>query len=317
MNFLKGIEVIDTKNKKWGIGKLDIINNKLVANFRGKPGFKYESYSYPLDFMKRLTVKTEDETILQRIQDDIWFEKAEKESLAFKYNLCDGGCSETNIGFNGVCSDECLRSNIENANRAWCSISPCSKYLNGLMTRDEIEKEYQRGEFFCYESSLLKTWKAGIGTDYDGRPRRIGSDVRDGLAIMTSVFNKGEERNRFIFAVFFIRSQEFGDDMNEGSVSAVDGDKPQYVILLSRNEASKMKFWNYYSNPNEPNKIMWGTGLYRFVSHAISARILKDIVEIKEDAEEKRKAQEFLDMFCKTHDITTIPEKSGALCSEN
>ena len=62
---------------------------------------------------------------------------------------------------------------------------------------------------------------------------------------------------------------------------------------------------------------MWGTGLYRFVSHAISARILKDIVDIKEDAEEKRKAQEFLDMFCKTHDITTIPEKSGALCSEN
>ena len=313
MDFLRGLEVEDTKNKKWGKGKLSIQNNQLMAYYLRKPGFKYEKYDYPLDFEKRLNLLTDDKNIKQTIEYDIWMAKADKESLAFKYNYCDGGSSDSKIGFDGVCSDECIKCNIENAGRAWCSISPCKKYLDGEKTREEIEKEYRENEFFCYESRLMKTWEAGIGVDNDGRPRRIGSNVKDGLAIMTTTRTTGDEKNRCIFAVFLIRSQEFGDEHKEGFVSAVDGDKPVYSVVLTKQESSKMRFWDYYSNPNEPEKIMWGTGLYRFISHDQAARILQDIIDIKDNPEEKASAKELLDLFCKMHGITEIPNKSGAL----
>ncbi len=312
MDFLNGLEIHD---KDWGDGKLTVQGEKVMAYFIKKHGIKYVKIDYPLDFDRRMEIKTNDEEVLQRIAEDIWFAKAEKESLAFKYNYCDGGSSATELGFNGVCSDECIRRNIDQAGRAWCSIStsPCRAHIEGKKTRAELENDYRNNEFFCYESRLTTSWKAGIGVNNDGTPRRLGSDVRKGLAIMTTTDSAGDERNRYIFAVFFIRSQEFGDDKKEGSVCAFDGNKKVYALLLNRQEAQQMKFWDYYSNPNKPNIVRWGHGLYRFISHARSARILQDIVSLKTNPNEKKEAQVFLDMFCSVHGITKIPPRDGAL----
>ena len=313
MDYLKNLKVVDQKNKSWGEGTISVVNNEMKVYFPKKTGMKFQTYSYPLDFKKRLKLVDENEEIVLKIDDAIWFEEAVKESLAFKYNLCDGGCSETKLGFDGVCSDECIKNNIKNASRAWCSKSPCNDYYSGKKTREEIDKAYNDGAFFCYESRLMKDWKASVGVDDNGRPRRLGSNVINGLAVITSVDSSRDENNRFIFAVFLIRSQEYGDDFQEGSVSASDGKNKEYCITLSREEAKKMKFWNYYSNPNKPEKIIWGTGLYRFISFERSARILKDIVDIKTDEEEKKKAAELLEEFCNLHDIKEIPERDGAL----
>ena len=315
MEYLNGLEIRDKKNKKWGTGKILVQGDTLRAYFPIKPGFKYVDYGYPLDFAKRAKVLTEDEEVLQKIKADIRLAKVDKRSIAFKYNCCDGGSSATIVGFNGVCSDDCIKINVNQAEREWCSgpNSPCRAFIEGKINRAELENEYRKNKFFCYESRFATNWKAGIGVNTDGTPRHLGYDVRNGLAIMTTTDSPRNEENRYIFAVFFILSQEFGDEKVESSVCAFDGNKKAYTLLLSKQEAQQMKFWNYYANPKSPDVLKWGSGLYRFVSHARSARILQDIVSIKTDPDEKQKAKDLLEMFCTTHGITEIPPMDGYL----
>ena len=83
--------------------------------------------------------------------------KAERFNVAFKCNYCDGGKGQNHIGFQGVCSDSVLRYNIEKAHHVWCSSeeSPCRWYLDGEITRDELESMMHGGhglDSVCYES---------------------------------------------------------------------------------------------------------------------------------------------------------------------
>lgn len=49
-----------------------------------------------------------------------------RENVAFKCNFCDGGQSNEQIGFNGVCSDSVIYNNIEVEHRAWCGAEDLS-----------------------------------------------------------------------------------------------------------------------------------------------------------------------------------------------
>ena len=40
--------------------------------------------------------------------------KVEKANIAFKCNFCNGGCSSSNIGYKGVCSDEMIDYLLDN-----------------------------------------------------------------------------------------------------------------------------------------------------------------------------------------------------------
>ena len=55
-----------------------------------------------------------------------------------------------------------------------------------------------------------------------------------------------------------------------------------YSIIKYMSMAKKMLFWNYYFCPNNPEKIMFGSGLHRYLSDQQAVWILKDIVEIKQ-----------------------------------
>lgn len=317
-------EVRDSRNKNWGVGTVGIpedgfSTNEINVYYAKKPGAKFIKYNYPSAFKKELT--TDDENLLIRVREDLKFDKKRRESIAFRYNFCDGGASEKEVGFNGICSEARIRQNVDEAEGAWCTkgTSLCREFCSGSMSYPELENKYNENVFFCYESRLLQTWEAKVGVNEDGTTRNIASDVRNGLAIITSNDRRGDEENRFIFAVFLIRSQKFGDESKneEGSVSAYDGEKKPYTIVLHRKEAEKMKFWSYYSNPNKGEVLGWSQGLYRYFKHDQAARVLKDIVDIKTDPEEKAEAQELLVLFCKIHgiDINNIPPKSGYLTS--
>ena len=74
------------------------------------------------------------------------------------------------------------------------------------------------------------------------------------------------------------------------------------VIELSKQEAMQMPFWKYYNNSDD--SVVWNSKLYRFIPNEDAVRILKDIIAIKEDPDEKQNAEKVLIEFCKLNGIT-------------
>ncbi len=241
---------------------------------------------------------------------------ANENNIAFKCNFCNGGCGTDCIGYMGACSDDIIKYNIEKKNRAWCSkeISPCRQYLEGKITRAELDAINASDGFVCYESKMLTDWVAEAGDDVDEhgnmRARRITNASRESLAVLTTEMpSLVGGKNRVIFGVFITDTVDEGDELKAGYVKA----KPGYTIELTPEEAKKMKFWHYYKNPNS-ERIQWSTGLYRYMKDSACARILADIADIKVGAE-KVHAKEVLEYYCalKGIDAANIPEADGIL----
>ncbi len=241
--------------------------------------------------------------------------KSNESNLAFKCNFCDGGCDPSCIGYKGVCSDEQIRYNIEVRKHSWCSNadSPCRQYLDGRITRAELDAVNSDGGFVCYESRMLTAWTAAAGEDLDedggiSQGRRIQDAASNSLAVLTTRHPETEEEDRVIFGVFVTGEAVEGDEDNAGYVVAKDG----YTIELTPTEAKKMQFWHYYRNKD--GGIRWSQGLYRYLKDTACARILADIVDVKTDPAEKAHAQTVLNYYCRLKGISVneIPEASGA-----
>ena len=213
-------------------------------------------------------------------------------NLAFKANFCDGGCSNSCIGFKGVCSPEQIKYNIEKERRSWCSNegSPCGRYHDGKISYNELCELHDQS-FVCYESRMLKEWRADAGENLDDngvhKARRITNAKQNGLAVLTTVMP--DTSDRVIFGVFISGVIDDGDELSAGYVKA----DPEYTIELTPDEASQLKFWDYYKNAGNPDSTQWGTGLYRYLSNDVCIRILSKIVEIK-SGEEKAHAEKVL-----------------------
>jgi len=238
-----------------------------------------------------------------------------RENIAFKCNFCDGGKTAESIGFNGLCSDEIIRHNVK-VKRPSCSsdYSPCKKYYDGeIKSYDELKeivsKDYDN--FVCYESIMLRDWKASAGIAQTGEPMRLMKVQVNSLAVLTTRLLYESDENRFIFAVFLVDETYEGDTREEGYVST----NSNYKIELTPTEAKELKFWNYYFCANAPEVIKFGSGLHRYLSDEQAAQILRDIAEVKKGTAQEELAQEFFEYFCKINgiDIESIPQNNGAL----
>lgn len=227
--------------------------------------------------------------------------REKRPNIAFKCNYCDGGKSTFSIGFNGVCSDSVIRYNIHTEHRTWCSSkdSPCSEYLCGKRTRAQLDARVKNGGFVCYESQMLRDWKAMAGIvqhgERKGHPMRLRHVQPNSLCILTTREPGATEAERLIFAVFLIGETYGGDDYDEGFVSA----QSKFKLALSPNEARKMRFWRYHVNENRPEKESWSYGLHRYLTDNQAVQILRDIVELKKETRDEKLSLEFLAMFCK------------------
>lgn len=227
--------------------------------------------------------------------------REKRPNIAFKCNYCDGGKSTFSIGFNGVCSDSVIRYNIHTEHRTWCSSkdSPCSEYLCGKRTRAQLDARVKNGGFVCYESQMLRDWKAMAGIvqhgERKGQPMRLRHVQPNSLCILTTREPGATEAERLIFAVFLIGETYGGDDYDEGFVSA----QSKFKLALSPNEARKMRFWRYHVNENRPEKESWSYGLHRYLTDNQAVQILRDIVELKKGTRDEKLSLEFLAMFCK------------------
>ncbi|MDE7097743.1 MAG: hypothetical protein K2O60_01180 [Ruminococcus sp.] len=177
----------------------------------------------------------------------------------------------------------------------------------------------QGGNYICYESAMLRDWKASAGciqTGMDkGKPMKLLKVQYNSLAILTTRNPYDEEYKRFIFAVFLVDKNFEGDSRETGYVTT----NSKWKIELTPQEAHKMLFWNYYVNENAPKKVVFGSGLHRYISDNQAVQILKDIVEVKEKPNEKDFAQEFLHHYCTVNgiDIDEVSSPNGALIQNN
>lgn len=247
--------------------------------------------------------------------------KVQRSNVAFKCNYCDGGKTPTCIGFNGVCSDSVLRYNIEKAHHVWCSDadSPCRCYLDGEISRDELEDMMHGGDGLdsvCYESQMLRDWKAYAGvvqTGADkGKPMRLMQVQRNSLAVLTTRDpNYYTDESRYIFAVFLVDESYEGDHREAGYVTT----RSDWKISLTPQEARKIRFWNYYVNRNAPKKVVFGSGLHRYLSDNQAAQILRDIAEVRTDPQDKDFAKRFFEHFCRINGLESeqVPPPAGAL----
>lgn len=247
---------------------------------------------------------------------------SDRNNIAFKCNYCDGGKSEEVVGYKGVCSDETIKYNINVAKHVWCSQpeNMCYKYLQGEISREKVCEFYestklQFSKSVCYESQMLEIWIAGAGVtqhgEKKGKPMSLRNARANSLALLTTKPPSTGDKDRFIFAVFLIEENYEGDSKSEGYVGA----STKYRIEFSLNEARELKFWDYYFNLNKPEKIIFGSGLHRYLTDAQSAQVLKKICEIKKGTSQEELSKEFLEYYCKLKklDIDNIPSPNGAL----
>lgn len=163
----------------------------------------------------------------------------QRANIAFKCNFCDGGQSDKQIGFNGVCSDDLIQNNILIEKRTWCNSEdcPCLNYINGDIKRKELDSMCKDGGFVCYESQMLREWKAMAGIvqhgENKGKPMKLNQVQTNSLCVLTTRDPRSKEEDRYIFAVFLVDDTYEGDGREEGYVST----KSEYKIKLTPNEA--------------------------------------------------------------------------------
>lgn len=244
-----------------------------------------------------------------------------KSNVAFKCNYCDGGSSGELIGFNGVCSDAIMLYNIEIEHRSWCSSEdcPCCQYLGGEMSRTDLEaymKDSGNSGYVCYESSMLRDWRAAAGVVQTGvnkgKPMKMNQVQVNSLCVLTArmPYDSGE-KYRQIFAVFLVDETYEGDNREEGYVTT----SSKYKIKLSPKEAQKILFWNYHSNENKPESALWSSGLHRYFDDIQAVQILRDIAFIKIGTADEQLAFEFINYFCDISniDISDVPKPNGSI----
>lgn len=236
-------------------------------------------------------------------------------NIAFKCNYCDGGESSRQMGYDGVCSDKIISYNIKKQQHTWCSDedSACQHYHNGDISRKELDHSKDSGDDLytvCYESQMLRSWKAFAGMiqngENKGKPLKLKNVHYNSLALLTTRLPSEKEGERIIFGVFMVDDIFEGDDSHEGYVSA----KSDYKIKITPKEAQTMKFWNYYFNPKNPESIRMGSGLFRYLNDEQAIQILRDLVKLKEKTPEAESAKCLLDHFCQINqiDINKIPK---------
>lgn len=212
---------------------------------------------------------------------------ATDKNIIFKCVLCDGGKTDSCVGFRGICSTAQIQYNLGYHKTGWCNHpnNLCRKYLDGEITVEELDLAFANDNAsICYEANLFTGWQYAAGVDADG-PRTIGRDVSNRLCILTTQLN--DNRERYIFGLFLVKKHDEGDNIKEGRVYA----HPKYRIALTESEMLKMPLSKYYDTD-------WRQGLFRYTNDNVAKAILNDLGVIIQDSDEKKLIDEFYAEFC-------------------
>ncbi|MEK4387445.1 malate synthase [Solibacillus sp. FSL W7-1464] len=150
--------------------------------------------------------------------------------------------------------------------------------------------------------------KSGVNKGKPVKPIRLHLNS---AVLLTAVDENSPEKDRRILGVYMVEENFIGKLSEDGYIPA----HSKYRIKLTEQEAEQMLFWNYYVNEKFTHKMTWNTGKHRYFDNVWMAQILRDIVSLKTDPQEKELAQQFFTHFCKMNEITAseLPQPNGAL----
>lgn len=200
------------------------------------------------------------------ISEPLSSKKIKDGNVAFKVTYVDNNWSN-------VCSPNVADYNFKN--RTWCNIqkdfeincqSPYWKE-NGVSLEGSP----------CHDCIALKELCFYPGHNHgpktSNEPRRMLNAKQGKIAVFTSNKPGAGEDQRFIFAIAEIA----------GFAEVEEGGQPYEMLLGKFDKALYFQdgtyplFWNYYQNPNAPNRKAWNTGLFRYMNDRHTYNLLKDI----------------------------------------
>lgn len=176
--------------------------------------------------------------------------------------------------------------------------------------------------FWCEKEeleSVFTDWHVFTGViksgQRKGEPRRLARLNQNSACLLTIRSSDMPEKERRILGAFMVAEGYNGKKSADGYIPA----HSKYRFRLSEEESEKMFFWKYYINERYPHKITWNTGRHRYFKNMWMAKILRDIVSMKEKgSEEQKHVEDFYNYFCQTNriNIEELPEPGGALTQD-
>lgn len=147
-----------------------------------------------------------------------------------------------------------------------------------------------------------------------GQPRRLAQMNYKSACLITTRDKNMEEEDRRIVGMFMAAENFDGSLCDDGYIP---GHK-DYRIQLTEEESRKILFWKYYINKNNPHRMTWNSGRHRYFDNIWMAQILKDIIDIREDPQERQDVQSFFSHFCQIHCIEKdqLLEPNGPLINK-
>ncbi|MGM0845108.1 MAG: malate synthase [Bacillota bacterium] len=186
-----------------------------------------------------------------------------------------------------------------------------------LMRNHKLHPESQM-VFWCdaeEKNSAITEWKVFSGEIKSGankgKPNKPIRLHQNSAVLLTAIEPGMPEKERRILGVYMVKDEFIGKLCEDGSIPA----HSEYRLQLTEQESDQLLFWNYYVNEKSPDKMTWNTGKYRYFNNSWMAQILRDIVSLKNDPEERERGQQFFDHFCKMNQIIEqdLPQPNGAL----
>ncbi|NMA54310.1 MAG: malate synthase [Firmicutes bacterium] len=172
--------------------------------------------------------------------------------------------------------------------------------------------------FWCTKKeleSVFDNWNVFTGAIKSGlkkgQPRRLARVGQNSACLLTIRDSNMPEQNRYIQGVFMVNENFDGRKCEDGYIVA----HSEHRLRLSKQEAKKMLFWNYYVNSRHPHRMTWNSGRHRYFNNIWMAQILRDIMSLKKKPTERKQVQQFFDYFCRLNRIRKdeLPEPNGAL----
>ena len=219
--------------------------------------------------------------------------KGSIKNLAIKFNYCDGGQFDDNMGYCGICSPSQMDYNVNKQRNNKICNSPecvCKKFLFGEIQEEDFKKIVDSNMFICNEKDLLKNWRIKIDSS------KLAGILQDSLVILTTKFKSTDEKDRFVFAVFMTAGT-----LKDGESEFIVADE-KYRIELKKSEAVKIKFWNHHTQTGK-TKNNWGTTSFKPLTPEDSASILKEILDIKIGTDEENIARDLYEHFSEINDL--------------
>ncbi len=187
-------------------------------------------------------------------------------NVAFKVVYVDNYWSD-------VCSPNVADYNFRN--RTWCNIQ--KDFEINCQSSFWKENPVSIDAFPCHDCIAIKELCFYPGHNHgpksNNEPRRMLNAKQGKIAVFTSVKPGETEEKRFIFAIAEIA----------GFFDITENEQPYEIALgnfekaISFQEGNYPLFWNYYRNPNAPNRKAWNTGLFRYMNDRLTYDLLQDI----------------------------------------